>query len=396
MKKILPVAAALVLALAGCSSAPKTEEATNTEPEVVEETVEEAAEEEADQGLIIEWVDVKTADEAAEGAGFDKFGVIDKFTLGDLEFANPTFAYAGGVARATYETPATAVFICKGVGSYSTPLSERQLDTFAAKWFKVYDGTEITCYGVAKGAVTVATWTDGFKSYAVTFQGLGGEEMSMDTDELATIVKGINEANADQRSEEEQKAEEKKAEEKKEEASSETKTSSLISAKDAEAMVEKDSGGTCTAIDLVSTKQYGDCWYATAVDKSGVVFAYYIDNNGLHLVSKTAPEKKEEKKDEKKSSEEHYEGEPVTIYGSVYAEWHKNSDGKWYATFTTFNGTQILATTAPAGGGWVFYALSNGERVQVIYSDQESKVTGEVGPGGVSSHWQGLDNKKWY
>lgn len=398
MKKILPIAAALVLALAGCSSSSKTEEAATTEPEVVEEEVVETPEEDesADQGETIEWVEVKTADEAAAGAGFDKFGVVDKFTVGDLEFKDPSFAYAGGVAQATYETPATAIFIRKGVGSYSTPLSDRHLDTFAAKWFKVFEGIEITCYGPSRGAITVATWTDGFKSYALTYQGLGGEEMSMDSDELAVIVKGINEANADKRPEEEQKAEEKQAEEeKKEEASNSSKKSSLISAYDAEALVEKDSKGTCTAIDLVSTKQYGECWYATAVDANGTTYAYYVDNNGVHLVSKEAAKKEEKKQEEKKkeSSDEHTEGESVTIYGSIYAEWHK-IDSKWYATFITYNNTKILAT--PAGGGWNFYAQVNGKSVQVVYSDQESSAKGEVGPAGVSSHWKGVDDGKWY
>lgn len=390
MKKILPVAAALVLALAGCSSSSKTEEAPAPEPEVIEEEVVE--EEEDDQGYIIDWTDVDTAEEAASGAGFDKFGVVDKITIGDTEYKDPRFSYAGGVAQAMYEAPATAIFIRKGVGTYSVPLSDSQLDTFAARWFKVYEGTEVTCYGPAQGAVAVATWTDGVKSYGMTFMGLGGEDVTMDSDDLATIVKGINEANADKRPEEEQKAEEKKTEEKAAEDNT-AKKSTLISAKDAEALVEKDSAGTCTAIDLVSTKQYGDCWYATAVDKNGTTYAYYVDNNGVHLVSKKEAEKKEEKKS---TSEEHYEGEDVTIYGSVFAEWHKNTDGKWYATFTTYNGTPIYATPAPAGGGWAFYALTNGKMVQVIYSDQESSVTGEVGPGGVSSHWQGLDDKKWY
>ena len=402
MKKILPIAAALVLALAGCSSPQQKTEESAEEPAAVEETAaeDEATEEETpevaidesseDQGLIIDWTDAATADEAAKGAGFDKFGVIDRFVIGDLVFENPTFAYAGGVAQATYETPATMITVRKGVDTYTTPLSDRELDEFAAHWHKVLEGTDVTCYGQAKGAVTVATWTDGIKSYGLTFQGLGGEEMSMDSDELATIVKGFNEANADQKVEE--KKEEPKAEEKKEET---TNKSSLISAADAEALVEKDSKGTCTSIDLVTTKEYGQCWYAIAVDSEGTTFEYYVTNNGVTLISKTAAQKKPEPAEQKKDGEDHYEGEPVTIYDSIYAEWHKAND-QWYATFITYNNTQIFAQPAPAGGGWVFWALSNGQQVQVIYSDQESSVTGEVGPAGVSSHWIALDGSAWF
>ena len=394
MKKIFPVAAALVLALAGCGGAANKAEEPAEEPEAVEEAAtEEEATEEGDQGNIIEWVDATSADEAAKGAGFDKFGVVKSFKLGDLEFANPTFQYAGGVAQATYETPATAVFLRKGVGSYTTPLSDRAVDEFPARWNNVFEGTDIACYGPARGAVTVATWTDGSKSYGLTFQGLGGDEMSMDVNELATLVKGINEANGDQDVTDEKKAEEKKAEEEKkvEEKQQETTTkSALLSDRDAEALVEKTCGGTCTAIDRVTTKQYGECWYATAVDSKGTKYEYYVNNDGIYEISKTESAVKEQQQQQQQTTGGHYEGEPVTIYDSIYAEWHQ-ANGAWYATFVTYNGTQIFAQTAPAGGGWVFYAFTNGQQVQVIYSDSEA-----VGPAGVSSHWQSLEGNAWY
>lgn len=396
MKKYLTITAALVLALTGCSSSSKTEETQTTEPEVVEETTQEE-EEVVDEGPTIEWVDVSSAEDAAKGAGFDKFGVIKEFTIGDLDFKDPSFAYAGGVAQATYDQPACAIFLRKGVGSYSTPLSDRNLDEFTAKWFKVDNGVTINCYGVARGAATVATWTDGDQSYALTFQGLGGEEMSMTEDELVTVVRGIQEANADKNAEDQKKSDDqsKSSDQKKDEQKQDdsSKKSTLISSTDAEALAEKDCNGDCTSIDLVNTTQYGQCWYAVCVDNNGTTYTYYVDNNGVHLLSK----KEAEKKDDKKSTDEHYEGENVTIYGSVYAEWHKQNDGKWYATFTTYNGTPIYATPAPAGGGWVFYAQSNGKTVQVIYSDQESSVTGEYGPAGISSHWVNLnDAHDWY
>ena len=417
MRKALPVAAALVLALAGCSAPSSTTEETEKQPEVVEEAAtEEAA---ADQGVSIDWTEAKTGEEAAKGAGFDKFGVVTKFKLGDLEFSDPKFAYAGGVAQATYETPATAVYFRKGVDTYTTPLSDRNLDEFGAHWHKVIEGTDVTCYGPAKGAVTVATWTDGVKSYAVTFQGLGGDEMSMDTDELASLVKGFNEANADKdveaeakKAEEEKKKveeEAKKAEEEAKKAQEEAKkaeeeakkaqeqssqSSSLISQANAEALVEKTCGGTCLTIDLVTTKQYGQCWYATAEDDNGNWFEYYVNNDGIYLIDEKGAQKEQGTPD--KGSEEHYEGESVTIYDSIYAEWHKANDGQWYATFVTYNGTQIFAKRAPAGGEWAFWAIDGGGMVQVIYADIESSEQGEYGPAGVSSHWQSLDGSKWY
>lgn len=396
MRKQIAVAVALALALSACGGA--QEPAQEPEPEAVEETTtepEEVEEEAADQGVTIEWTQVSSADEAAAGAGFEVFGVPEKFVIGDLEFTNPTYAYAGGVAQATYETPATMVYVRKAEGYYSTPISDRALDEFAAKWIKVCSGIEVTCYGPARGAVTFATWTDGIRSYGLTFQGLGGDEMSMDSDELEVIVKGIGEANVDQKAEEAKPEEEKKEEEKKEESKSSDQSSSgtkpLISEMEADAMVTKDSGGECISVDRVTTKQYGECWYAVAIGKDGTRYEYYVTNDGVHLIDK----KPAQNNSSQSKTGEHYEGEPVTIFNSIYAEWHQ-VDGKWYATFVTYNGTQIFAQPGTAGGGWIFNAIVNGKPIQVFYSDVESSVEGKVGPGGVSSHWVTEDGKSWY
>lgn len=396
MKKYLPIAAALVLALAGCGGGQKAEEtATTTETETATEAVEDTKEEEADQGTTVEWTTAATDEDAAKGAGFEKFGVLPKIVLGDMTFENPTFGYAGGVAQAVYETPATMLTLRKGMNSYTAPLTDRKVEEFAAHWNKIIEGTDVSCYGSAKGAVTVATWTDGSKSYALTWQGLGGEEMSMDVDELATIVKGVNEANADTDSTEQTKTDEKKTEQKKTEEkktdnqqSSNNSNQSLMSQAEAEKLVEETCGGVCVTISQTTTDEYGLCWYATAVDDNDNNFAYYVNNSGIYLIG-------EEGSVQPTMYDGHYEGEPVTIYGSVYAEWHM-ADGEWYATFTTYNGTQIFAQPAEAGGGWVFNALYNGQTIQVIYSDQESSETGEYGPAGVSSHWQALDGGAWY
>lgn len=117
----------------------------------------------------------------------------------------------------------------------------------------------------------------------MTFQGLGGDEMSMDSDELATIVKGIKEADAE-------KKEETKTEEK---AETEAKKSSgsLPSEHDAELLAEKTGGGTCTSIDIVQTKQYGECWYAVVKDESGNVLEYYITADGIYVIDEKGAER---------------------------------------------------------------------------------------------------------
>ncbi|MBQ6491574.1 MAG: hypothetical protein IJI88_04815 [Atopobiaceae bacterium] len=403
MRKQVVLAAALVLALSSCGGsqpAQEPEQDAATEEAATEEAVEQETEKPADQGPTIDWIQATSAEEAATGAGFERFGVLDKFVIGDLEFASPTFSYAGGVAQAWYETGASAVYLRKAEGYYDTPISDRALDEFGAKWMMNCSGVEVTCYGPARGAVTVATWTDGITTYGITFQGLGGEEMSMDGDELETIVKGVSEANVDQKAEEkkeEQQAEQQQAEEKKQEeqaAQQSSTKSSLPTDMEADAMVEKASGGSCISVDKVTTRQYGECWYCVAVDKSGTRYEYYVDKDGAHLIGKKEASSSGQQSGQGTSGG-HYEGEDVTIFGSIYAEWHQ-ANGEWYATFVTYNGTQIFAQPAPAGGGWKFNANVNGTSGQVFYSDKESSTEGKVGPAGVSSHWVSEDGKTWY
>ncbi|MDO4404626.1 MAG: hypothetical protein Q4C09_06280 [Atopobiaceae bacterium] len=96
----------------------------------------------------------------------------------------------------------------------------------------------------------------------------------------------------------------------------------------------------------------------------------------------------------------HYEGEKVVIgddWGQpVYAEWHRGDSGRWWATFWTYNWNYVYAAKAPAGSGWVFYTYDpNGNFVQIVRCE-ESSTYGVYGKEGVSSHWQGLDDGRWY
>ena len=152
---------------------------------------EDAKDVEGDQGQATEWASAESAAEAAQGAGFALFGVPDGFTFGDLEFGKPTFSFADGVAQATYETPATMVTIRKGDGVYGAPLTDRDYAEFPQKWTQNHKGLEIECYGAKEGAATVIQWNIDSAAYAVTYQGLGGEEMTMTPDEIASIVSGI-------------------------------------------------------------------------------------------------------------------------------------------------------------------------------------------------------------
>lgn len=150
-----------------------------------------AESEEGDQGESIDWAPVDTAKKAAEGAGFASFDVLDEVKIGDLTFKDPKFSYADGVAQAMYETAATAFYIRKADGIYGAPLSDRKYDEFAHKWTQNHKGLEIDCYGAEEGAATVIQWNVGSEAFAATYQGLGGEEMTMTPDDITSIVTGI-------------------------------------------------------------------------------------------------------------------------------------------------------------------------------------------------------------
>ena len=212
MKRIAMIvtAAVLALALAGCASSAPSSSSASSESSAMsasEPVVSSSSSASSQSAAPINWTKVKSAEEAAKGAQIDKFGVMDKITANDTEFKDPAFAYADGVAQALYETGAMAIDVRKADGSHITPLSDRDKAEFAQTWTKSYEDLDVTLYGPATGAATVFSWADGTQQYCVTFQGLGGEEVTMDSDNVAMIVKGMKEANAKT----EQKSEESKA-----------------------------------------------------------------------------------------------------------------------------------------------------------------------------------------
>jgi hypothetical protein len=124
----------------------------------------------------IEWTDAKSAEKAAKGAKIKKFGVPSKVTVNDKKFTDPSFAYAEGVAQATYEKGDTGLVVRKADGDHEAPLTDLDKTEFPHKWAKSYDGLDVTLYGPEKGAVVVCTWSDGTAEYGATYQGLNGEE----------------------------------------------------------------------------------------------------------------------------------------------------------------------------------------------------------------------------
>ena len=216
MRKIAAVAAAAVLAfaLAGCGSqAASSSSASSSSASASEAASSSSSSAVSQTASTVKFTEVKSADEAAKGAKISKFGVFDKITLDGAEFKNPKFGYADGVAQATYESGAIDLIVRKADGKHTAPLTDRDKTQFANTWTKSYEGLDVACYGAAKGAATVINWTDGTAEYGVTYQGLGGEEVTLDSDEVGAIVKAMKQANAKEEPKKEEAKEEQKQEE---------------------------------------------------------------------------------------------------------------------------------------------------------------------------------------
>ena len=191
--KTFAVGAALTLALVGCgannssqaSSSASSSSASASSSSVVEQ-----------KETVISWTNAGSAEEAAKGAGLDKFGAIPSLTLDGKEFKDPKFSYAGGVAQAVYENSGVKFIIRKGANGHTAPLTDRDLTSFKNKETVSIDGTDVTEYGLAHGASTVLTWSENSYDYAVTYQAADKGDASMDSNEVTEIVNAIKGANA--------------------------------------------------------------------------------------------------------------------------------------------------------------------------------------------------------
>lgn len=176
----------LALGIVGCGQQQEAATESETQTEEKTEQVEPAT----------KWTDAKDAAAAAKGAGIPTFGAPQSLTVNKQSYKDPTFSYADGVAQATYETGATAIILRKADGTHTAPLSDVDRTELPNKWVKSYEGLDVTLCGSARDAATVITWTDGTADYAVTYQGLGGEEVSMTSNDVTVVVKTVKEANA--------------------------------------------------------------------------------------------------------------------------------------------------------------------------------------------------------
>ncbi|MBQ9002356.1 MAG: PepSY domain-containing protein [Eggerthellaceae bacterium] len=191
MKKIVVMATALVLAfaLAGCGAQASTSSKSSM-------SASDASTSSSSSSSATSWTDAKTAEDAAKGAGLATFGAPTSTMIADITFDNPKYGYKTGVAQAVYEKGAAQLNVRKSDASHTSALSDEDTSKYANNWKKTHEGFEVTCYGPARGAAAFVTWADGTNNYGASILGLGGEQLTMDEEDVGDIVKAVTAANA--------------------------------------------------------------------------------------------------------------------------------------------------------------------------------------------------------
>lgn len=197
----------LALGAVGCGQQQQAQTETKTEQKA--ETKTEQTESKTT------WSEDKDAEAAAKGAGLDKFSCFEKVTFNDTDYKDPKFAHAQGVAQAVYEPAATKLTLREGASGHKAPLTDLDKTELAQKWTKSIDGIDVTHYGPKEGAAVVITWSDGGSDFGVTYEGTGGEQPTLDDEDVSAIVHAVKDASEDKKDDDEKKDEEKKTEEKK-------------------------------------------------------------------------------------------------------------------------------------------------------------------------------------
>ena len=193
MKKVIVVATAFVLAfaLAGCAS-----QAASPSKSSMSASDASTSSSSSSSSAASSWTDAKTAEDAAKGAGLATFGAPASTMIADITFDNPKYGYKTGIAQAVYEKGAAQLTVRKSDSSHASALSDEDTSKYANNWKKTHEGFEVTCYGPARGAAAFVTWADGADHYGASILGLGGEELTMDEEDVGDIVKAMTAANA--------------------------------------------------------------------------------------------------------------------------------------------------------------------------------------------------------
>ena len=139
---------------------------------------------------------VASAEEAAKGAGLDKFVLpMDAETdLGSVATSKDwmNFRYMDGLAQADFPMAAADLVVRKGLSSIDNGDVSGDYMEYAYEWTQDVNGTEAKCWGNREGAAMKTIWTKGDYSYSITARGAGGEDdFGLTEGDVAIWVNGV-------------------------------------------------------------------------------------------------------------------------------------------------------------------------------------------------------------
>ena len=139
---------------------------------------------------------VASAEEAAKGAGLDKFvlPMEAQTDLGNVADSRDwmNFRYMDGFAQADFPMGAADLVVRKGLSSIDNGDVSGDYMEYAYEWTQDVNGTEAKCWGNREGAAMKTIWTKGDYSYSITARGAGGEDdFGLSANDVAVWVLGI-------------------------------------------------------------------------------------------------------------------------------------------------------------------------------------------------------------
>ena len=139
---------------------------------------------------------VASAEEAAKGAGLDKF-VLPMDAQTDLGAVSTSkdwmnFRYMDGFAQADFPMAAADLVVRKGPSSIDNGDVSGDYMEYAYEWTQDVNGTEAKCWGNKEGAAMKTIWTKGDYCYSITARGAGGEDdFGLSANDVAVWVNGV-------------------------------------------------------------------------------------------------------------------------------------------------------------------------------------------------------------
>lgn len=137
------------------------------------------------------WTQAATAEEAAKGAGLDRFEVPDGVQTSLGPVAPLSFGYQEGVAEADISAAAVEMRARKGLKASYEDVSFDE-NEYKYEWSRDIGGTIVKCYGNRDGEATKTVWSDDTYSYALLAYGAGGDDdYGLPAEDLDGLVEAI-------------------------------------------------------------------------------------------------------------------------------------------------------------------------------------------------------------